>query len=253
MTFTQHSGRAFGIDFGGTGIKGAPVDLVKGAFAAERERIKTPEKSTPKNVAEVFVDLLSRFPASTDPVGVTVPGVVRHGVVHSAANIDQEWIGTDADELFTAATGREVHVVNDADAAGLAEVRYGAARNQRGLVIVTTLGTGIGTALIYDGMLVPNSELGHLEIDGHDAERRAANSAREREELSWAHWAKRLHKYYRTLEKLFSPDLFVVGGGISKQADEFLPLLDLSTPIVPATLRNDAGAVGAALYAAEQR
>ena len=252
MTSTQHRGRAFGIDFGGTGIKGAPVDLVKGAFAGERARIKTPEKSTPKNVAEVFVDLLARFPTSSDPIGVTVPGVVRHGVVHSAANIDEEWIGTDADALFTAATGREVHVVNDADAAGLAEVRYGAARGQRGLVIVTTLGTGIGTALIHDGMLVPNSELGHLEIDGHDAERRAANSAREREDLSWHHWAKRLETYYRTLEKLFSPDLFVVGGGVSKQADEFLPLLELSTPIVPATLRNYAGAVGAALYAAER-
>jgi len=252
MTSTQRSGGAFGIDFGGTGIKGAPVDLEKGAFAANRERIKTPEKSTPKNVAEVFVDLLGRFPKSGDPVGVTVPGVVRHGVVHSAANIDEQWIGTDADALFTKATGREVHVVNDADAAGLAEVRYGAARGQRGLVIVTTLGTGIGTALIHDGVLVPNSELGHLEIDGHDAERRAANSAREREELSWSEWAKRLHKYYRTLEKLFSPELFVVGGGISKQSDEFLPLVDIKTPIVPAKLRNDAGAVGAALYAAER-
>ena len=243
---------AFGIDFGGTGIKGAPVDLGKGDFAADRMRVKTPSKSTPKNVAEVFVELLAAFPDSTGPVGVTVPGVVRHGVVHSAANIDEEWIGTDADKLFTEATGREVHVVNDADAAGLAEVRYGAARDRRGLVIVTTLGTGIGSALVYDGVLVPNSELGHLEIDGHDAERRAANSAREREDLSWSHWAKRLQKYYRTLEQLFSPDLFVVGGGVSKQATQFLPLLDLETEIVPAQLRNDAGAVGAALYASER-
>ena len=243
---------AFGIDFGGTGIKGAPVDLVKGAFAASRMRVKTPSKSTPKNVAEVFVELLAGFPDSTGPVGVTVPGVVRHGVVHSAANIDEEWIGTDADKLFTEATGRAVHVVNDADAAGLAEVRYGAARDRRDLVIVTTLGTGIGTALVYDGVLVPNSELGHLEIDGHDAERRAANSARERDDLSWSHWAKRLQKYYRTLERLFSPELFVVGGGVSKQATEFLPLLDLDTEIVPAKLRNDAGAIGAALYASER-
>jgi polyphosphate glucokinase len=241
----------FGIDFGGTGIKGAPVDLDKGEFAQERERIKTPQPATPDAVAEVFTELLEHFPDSSGPVGVTVPGVVRHGVVHSAANIDKSWIGTDADKLFTKATGRDVHVVNDADAAGLAEVRYGAAKGHSGLVIVTTLGTGIGSALVYDGVLVPNSELGHLEIDGHDAESRAANSAREREELSMEHWAKRLRKYYQTLEMLFSPDLFVVGGGISKKSDEFLPLLELDTEIVPATLRNQAGVIGAALVASE--
>lgn len=241
----------FGIDFGGTGIKGAPVDLDAGDFAAERERIRTPEASTPENIAEIFVELLAKFPDCTGAVGVTVPGVVRHGVVLSAANIDKSWIGTDADRLFTAATGREVHVVNDADAAGLAEVRYGAARGRSGLVIVTTLGTGIGSAMVNDGMLVPNSELGHLEIDGHDAESRAANSARTREELSWEQWAERLTRYYRTLEMLFSPELFVVGGGVSKDSAEFLPLLDLDTEIVPATLRNRAGVVGAALYASE--
>ena len=241
----------FGIDFGGTGIKGAPVDLDAGEFAEERVRIRTPEKSTPENVAEVFTELLEHFPDCRGAVGVTVPGVVRHGVVHSAANIDKSWIGTDADSLFTKATGREVHVVNDADAAGLAEVRYGAARGRSGLVIVTTLGTGIGSAMVNDGILVPNSELGHLEIDGHDAESRAANSAREREDLSWEHWAKRLTKYYRTLEMLFSPELFVVGGGVSKESDRFLPLLDLDTEIVPATLLNKAGVVGAALYASE--
>jgi polyphosphate glucokinase len=241
----------FGIDFGGTGIKGAPVDLVLGDFAAERERFRTPEKSTPDNVARIFVDLLAKFPDCQGPVGVTVPGVVRHGVVHSAANIDKAWIGTDADALFTQATGRDVHVVNDADAAGLAEVRYGAAKGRRGLVIVTTLGTGIGSAMVHDGVLVPNSELGHLQIDGHDAESRAANSARTRENLSWEHWAKRLTTYYRTLETLFSPDLFVVGGGVSKESDAFLPLLDLETEIIPAQLRNKAGVVGAALYATE--
>jgi polyphosphate glucokinase len=182
---------------------------------------------------------------------VTVPGVVQHGVVRSAANIDQAWLGTDADALFTQATGRDVHVVNDADAAGLAEVRYGAAQGRKGLVIVTTLGTGIGSALVYDGVLVPNSELGHLEIDGHVAEKRAANSVREKDDLSWEAWAKRLTTYYRTLEKLFSPDLFVVGGGVSKKASNFLPLLGLDTEIVPATLRNKAGIVGAALYAVE--
>jgi polyphosphate glucokinase len=243
----------FGIDFGGTGIKGAPVDLDKGEFAAERERIRTPSPSTPEAVAEVFVELLGRFPRSVGPVGVTVPGVVRHGVVHSAANIDRAWIGTDADKLFTDATGRDVHVVNDADAAGLAEVRYGAARGQQGLVIVTTLGTGIGSALVHNGVLIPNSELGHLEIEGHDAESRAANSAREREDLSMRHWAKRLTTYYSTLEMLFSPDLFVVGGGISKQADEFLPLIEIETRIVPAALLNKAGVVGAALYATEEQ
>jgi polyphosphate glucokinase len=241
----------FGIDFGGTGIKGAPVDLAAGDFAAERERIRTPDPSTPDAVAAVFADLLGRFPGSAGPVGVTVPGVVHHGVVHSAANIDKEWIGADADALFTEATGRDVHVVNDADAAGLAEVRYGAAKGRDGLVIVTTLGTGIGSALIHDGVLVPNSELGHLEIDGHNAESRAANSAREREELSWSAWAERLTRYYRTLEDLFSPDLFVVGGGVSKESDAFLPLLRIETEIVPATLKNKAGVVGAALYAVE--
>lgn len=241
----------FGIDFGGTGIKGAPVDLDTGDFAQERERIKTPEHSSPEKIAEIFVELLEKFPDCHGAVGVTVPGVVRHGVVHSAANIDDSWVGTDADHVFTEATGREVHVVNDADAAGLAEVRYGAAKGRSGLVIVTTLGTGIGSALVHDGVLVPNSELGHLEIDGHDAESRAANSVRTREELSWKKWAERLTTYYRTLERLFSPELFVVGGGVSKESEEFLPLLDLDTEIVPAQLLNKAGVVGAALYASE--
>ncbi|MBC9732319.1 polyphosphate--glucose phosphotransferase [Nocardioides marmotae] len=249
MAATPAPQTPIGIDFGGTGIKGAPVDLEVGDFAAERVRVRTPHPSTPAVVAEVFRELLSAFPDLTGPVGVTVPGIVRHGVVGSAANIDPAWVGTDADALFTEATGREVHVVNDADAAGLAEVRYGAARGRGGLVIVTTLGTGIGSALVHDGRLVPNSELGHLELDGHVAEKHAANSAREREDLSMKEWAERLTAYYRHLERLFSPDLFVVGGGISKRADEFLPLLGLDTEIVPATLLNKAGVVGAALHA----
>ena len=243
---TEHP---LGIDFGGSGIKAAPVDLAAGELAAEREKIATPKPSTPDAVAEVFVQLRDRFPVSTAPVGVTVPGVVRHGVVHSAANIDRGWLGTDADALFTARLGREVHVVNDADAAGLAEATYGAARGRRGLVLVTTLGTGIGSALVYDGVLVPNSELGHLEIGGHNAESRAASSVKERENLSWAEWAERLQLYYTTLERLFSPDLFVVGGGISRKAEKFLPLLDLETEIVPAALQNEAGIIGAALAA----
>lgn len=244
-----NSDRPFGIDFGGTGIKGAPVDPRTGELVGDRVRIQTPEPSTPDAVAQVFIELLEQFPTASGPVGVTVPGVVRHGVVRSAANIDKSWIGTDADRLFSTATGRDVHVVNDADAAGLAEARYGAAKGRLGLVILTTLGTGIGSALVYDGVLVPNSELGHLEIDGHNAESRAANSARVDDDLSMERWAKRLTTYYRTLENLFSPDLFVVGGGISKRSDEFLPLIKIDTEIVPAQLRNGAGIVGAALYA----
>jgi polyphosphate glucokinase len=245
------SGHPFGIDFGGSGIKGAPVDLGPGDFVADRVRIDTPQPSTPAAVAEVFAALLAKFPASDAPVGVTVPAVVQHGVVRSAANIDASWVDTDADAIFTQATGRDVHVVNDADAAGLAEARYGAARGRPGLVIVTTLGTGIGSAIIHEGVLVPNSELGHLEVEGYDAETRAANSVRERDDLSWEAWAARLTTYYRAVETLFSPDLFVIGGGVSKQAAHFLPLIDVRTPLVPATLRNRAGIVGAALYAAE--
>ncbi len=240
----------FGVDFGGSGIKGAPVDLATGRFARDRVRIETPSNATPDRVAAVVEELLGLSHAEPGgAVGITVPGVVRHGVVHSAANIDKSWIGVDAEKLFAARLGRPVTVMNDADAAGLAEATYGAAAGQPGLVIVTTLGTGIGSALVHDGVLVPNSELGHLEIDGHDAESRAANGAREREDLSWKEWAARLTTYYRTLELLFSPDLFVVGGGVSKHAAKFLPLVDVETPMVPATLMNTAGIVGAALPA----
>lgn len=241
-----------GIDFGGSGIKAAPVDLATGEFAAERERIETPEESTPKAVAKVMAELLSRFDDATSPVGVTIPGVVRGGVVGSAANIDKGWIGTDADDLLTQKLGREVHCLNDADAAGLAEARYGVARGRTGLTIVTTLGTGIGSAFLHDGVLVPNTELGHLEIGGHDAESKAANSARKREDLSWEDWAERLTTYYQTVEKLFSPDLIVVGGGVSKHAAEFVHLIEIRTEIVSATLRNTAGIVGAACLAAER-
>ncbi|GAB3994511.1 polyphosphate--glucose phosphotransferase [Nocardioides marmoraquaticus] len=241
-----------GIDFGGSGIKAAPVDLATGEFAAERERIETPEESTPKAVAKVMAELLSRFDDATSPVGVTIPGVVRNGVVGSAANIDKGWIGTDADDLLTQKLGREVHCLNDADAAGLAEARYGVARGRTGLTIVTTLGTGIGSAFLHDGVLVPNTELGHLEIDGHDAESKAANSARKREDLSWEEWAERLTTYYQTVEKLFSPDLIVVGGGVSKHAAEFIHLIEIRTEIISATLRNTAGIVGAACLAAER-
>jgi polyphosphate glucokinase len=240
------SAHPIGIDFGGTGIKAAPVDLETGEFAAERQRIDTPKESTPEAVGDIMAELVARFPDSTGPVGVTVPGVVRRGVVLSAANIDKSWIGIDADKVLTARLERPVHVLNDADAAGYGELRFGAAKGRDGLVILTTLGTGIGSALLWDGVLVPNSELGHLEIEGHDAESRAASSAREAEDLSWKEWAQRLTTYYRTVERLFSPDLFVVGGGISKKADKFLPLIDIDTEIIAAKLKNTAGIVGAA-------
>ena len=242
----------FGIDFGGSGIKGAPVDLEAGDFAAERVRIKTPKPSTPEAVAGVFAELLASFDDSTGSVGVTVPGgrPARGGQL-GRQHRRQPGSAPTPTRCSPKATGRDVHVVNDADAAGLAEVRYGAAMGRGGLVIVTTLGTGIGSAIVYDGVLVPNSELGHLEIDGHDAEDRAASSVRELEGLSYPEWAQRLTVYYRTLEKLFSPDLFVVGGGVSKDADEFLHLIDIETEIVPAKLENRAGIVGAALWAAE--
>lgn len=245
MSSSQHP---LGIDVGGSGIKGAPVDLEKGAFATERLRLQTPKDSTPAAVAEVIDEIARKFSRQSGkhPIGVTVPAVVSNGIVRTAANIDDSWIGTDADGLFSEHLGREVHVLNDADAAGLAEAHYGAARGTRGLVLVTTLGTGIGTALISDGRLVANSELGHIEIDGVDAETVTANSVREGEDLSWQEWADRLQTYYSTLEDLLWPDLIVVGGGVSKKAEKFLPLLHLRAPIVAAQLKNDAGIIGAA-------
>lgn len=248
------SGVALGIDFGGSGIKGAAVDLASGSLAAERLRIPTPEPATPQSVAEVVADIAEHFRhvLSYDAIGVTVPAVVTQGLVRTAANIDPSWIGTDAGTLFSTRIGRPVYVVNDADAAGVAEARFGAARDSAGLVIVTTLGTGIGSALLFDGALIPNSELGHLQVDGHDAEARAASLARESEGLSWREWADRLQRYYGALEDLLWPTLIVVGGGVSKKADKFLPLLHLRAPIVAAQLRNEAGMVGAAVLAAEQ-
>jgi polyphosphate glucokinase len=245
------SAQPFGIDFGGSGIKGAPVDLATGEFAAERTRTPTPSGGKPIDVADVISDLVDKGAGDGAPIGITVPGVVVRGVVKSAANIDKSWIYTDAATMFKERLRRDVVVVNDADAAGLAEARYGAAAGRPGLVVLTTLGTGIGTALVYDGVLVPNSELGHIEIGGKDAETTTANSIREKHDLSWKEWAKRLTVYYRTLERLISPDLFVVGGGVSKHADKYLPLLEIDTPIVPAQLRNTAGIVGAAVLAAE--
>jgi len=238
-----------GIDFGGSGIKAAPVDLTVGDFATARERIETPQPSTPEAVAEVMAELVDRFPEATGPVGVTIPGVVRNGVVHSAANIDKGWIGTDADALLTKRLGRDVHVLNDADAAGVAEVAFGAGRDQHGLIMMLTFGTGIGSALFLDGVLIPNTELGHLELDGKDAEVRASDRAREVEEMSWEKWAGRVEAYLRHVEMLLSPRLFIIGGGVSKKSDRFFPLIDIRTPMVPATLLNNAGIIGAAVTA----
>lgn len=244
---------AFGVDIGGSGVKGAPVDLLTGELVADRVRIPTPQPSTPRAVAQVVAEVVAAFPdvPADLPIGITVPAVVKHGVTLSAANIDKKWVDCPAQDLMDTVIGRPTIVMNDGDAAGLAETYYGAARGETGLVIVTTLGTGIGSALIYDGVLVPNSELGHLEIDGFEAEKRAAASIRESEDLSWGRYAKRLQRYYGTLDFLFSPDLFVVGGGISRHADKFLPQLKLNCPIVVAQLRNQAGIVGAARFAFE--
>lgn len=214
-------------------------------------RIPTPKKSTPKAVAAVVQELTESFDLAPEvPVGLTFPAPIKHGVVPFIANLHKSWKGVNVPEIMGTAIGRTVIAVNDADAAGYAEATYGAAKGVEGLVIVVTLGTGIGSALIMNGTLVPNTELGHLEIDGHDAESRAADSAREREHLSWETWAGRLQRYFETVEMLFSPDLIVVGGGVSKKAHKFLPLLELQAPIVPAALRNQAGIVGAAALAA---
>lgn len=246
--------RGFGIDIGGSGIKGCPVDLDLGAFAGERLRTPTPSPSTPAAVAGVVGEIVRSFgdAAGTGPVGVTFPAVIQHGVARTAANVDKTWIGTDVEALLSEELGRPVSVVNDADAAGYAEARFGAAKGVNGTVFMATLGTGIGSALIVDGHLVPNTELGHLEVDGKDAETRAADSVREAEGLSWEQWAKRLGRYFAAVERLLWPDLIVIGGGVSKKADKFVPLLGLRAPVVAASLRNDGGIIGTALLATER-
>lgn len=245
-----------GIDIGGSGIKGAPVDLVKGEFAAERLRIDTPTASTPENIAKVVGEIVAEFAdqIGDGPIGVTIPAVVTHGVTRSAANIDKSWIDHPAEKTFEDALGRDVVLVNDADAAGVAEVQFGAAKGQDGVVLLTTLGTGIGSALILDGALVPNTEFGHLEIDGHDAESRASAKFKEDKGLSYKKWAeKHLQRYYEVVESLLWPDLIVVGGGVSRKADKFLPLLKLNARIVPAKLENQAGIIGAAWLASNRK
>ena len=245
---------AVGIDIGGTGIKGAVVDVKSGELVLERIKVATPEGGEPEAIVSTVVELIERFGEldKKTPVGVCFPAAVVNGITLSAANVSNRWIGLKAEKLFEKALGRDIHFINDADAAGVAEQRYGAARHVKGLAILTTLGTGIGTALIHRGHLVPNAELGHLEIEGVDWETRAAYSAKEREDLSWEAWAARLQTYYERLEVYLYPELFIVGGGVSKHADKFLHLLDLSTPIVPAVMRNNAGILGAAVLAADR-
>jgi polyphosphate glucokinase len=246
--------RAIGIDIGGTGIKGAVADVKEGKLVSERIRVETPEGGRPKDIAAAVASLIDDLGQSKSlEVGICFPAVVQHGVTKSAANISEQWIDLDADALFTKTLGRHVHVLNDADAAGVAEAKYGAAKKAKGLTILTTLGTGIGVALLYNGELIPNAELGHLEIDGIDAETIASFAAKERENLDWVQWAARLQRYYSEMERLFSPDLFIVGGGVSKQWEDFLPLLKLKTKIVAAETRNSAGILGAAALAYKNR
>ncbi|ATY10916.1 ROK family protein [Amycolatopsis sp. AA4] len=245
--------RGFGIDIGGSGIKGALVDLEQGQLIGDRHRIETPQPSTPDAVADVVAEIV-RAAEWDGPVGVTLPAVVKKGTAHTAANIDHKWIGTDAEALFAKRLGKsvgEVTMLNDADAAGLAEIRFGDAAARTGVTALLTFGTGIGSALFHDGKLVPNTEFGHLEVDGHDAEKRAAASVKDNEGLSYPQWAKRVHRYLSVLENLIWPDLFIVGGGVSKKAEKWVPLLDIRTPVVVASLQNNAGIVGAAAAAAE--
>jgi len=245
--------RAVGVDIGGTGIKAGIVDLDQGTLVSDRMKVATPAGAEPADVLKAVREVLDQLGIADDaiPLGVAFPAIVKNGRTLSAANVSHKWIGFEAEKFFEDGLGRDIHFANDADVAGVAELRYGAAKDKPGLTILTTLGTGIGSALLYNGVLVPNSELGHVQRAKHgkDAEAYAAYSAMERESLSWKDWAARLQWYYEYIEFLFSPDLLIVGGGVSKHADEFLPLLKLKTPIVPAVHRNNAGIIGAAALA----
>lgn len=240
----------FGVDIGGSGIKGARVDLATGELASQRWKIPTPRSYDIDEVVQTVLDVVAQGEWE-GPFGCTFPGIVKHGVLHSAANLGAHWVGVDFAGLLAERSGQKVAVLNDADAAGLAEMDFGSGRGRDGVVIVTTLGTGIGTAMFLDGKLVPNTELGHLEIDGEDAEVRASAAAKEREGLTYKEWAPRLQRYFETLDFLFSPDLMIVGGGISRKHAKFLPLIDVRAELVPATLENQAGISGAAMEAAQ--
>jgi polyphosphate glucokinase len=240
-----------GIDIGGSGIKGAPVDVDSGNLLAPRFRLPTPDPAKPRPVAETLGEVARHF-AWSGSIGCGFPAVVQSGVVRSAANIHEKWIGVDARALFSETCGCMATVINDADAAGLAEMTFGAGQGRKGVVLVITIGTGLGSALFIDGHLLPNTELGHIEIDGEDAEKGASDAARQREGLSWKRWGKRFNKYLDTLEYLFSPDLIILGGGISKDHDKFMPFLNLRAEVQPAKLLNEAGIIGAALAAYTQ-
>jgi polyphosphate glucokinase len=238
-----------GIDIGGTGVKAAPVDTVTGQLLADRQKLETPHPATPDAVIGVATELVKSF-GWTGKAGITFPGVVIGGTIRTAANLDPSWIGLDGAQAFGQATGLDVTVLNDADAAGIAEMRFGAGKGQVGTVLMLTLGTGIGSALFIDGILVPNTEFGHIEIRGKDAEKRASEHAREIGDLSWGKWAGRVDEYLAHMEALLSPSMMIIGGGISKKSDKFLPLLTgLQAAVVPAAMLNDAGIVGAALAA----
>lgn len=238
-----------GIDIGGSGIKGAPVDVAAGVLQTERLRLLTPQPATPQAVAQTVRELVDHF-SWQGPIGCTFPAIVHNGATLSAANVDKSWVGAPAQQILSDAVGQPLLLLNDADAAGLAEAAFGAARGVAGVVIMLTLGTGIGSALVVDGKLVPNTELGHLQFKGGIAEKYCSAKAREDQGLKWKEYALRLNEYLNHLELLFSPDLIIIGGGISRKHEKFLPELNLRTPVVPAALRNDAGIVGAALAAA---
>lgn len=240
-----------GIDIGGSGIKGAPVNTQSGMLTVDRFRLKTPKGAEPNEVAQVVTEIIHHF-EWTGKVGIGFPAPIKHGLVKMAANISPAWVGLNADDFLSAATGCPVSVGNDADVAGLAEMAFGAGRNQPGTVILVTLGTGIGTAIFSDGKLLPNSEFGHLQIGGQDAETGASDAARQREELSWKKYARRLNLYLLEMQKLFWPDLFIIGGGISKEHEKFIPFLTVEAPVVPASFLNEAGIVGAALMAKKE-
>jgi polyphosphate glucokinase len=242
--------QGFGVDIGGSGIKGCPVDLETGELIGERLRIDTPQPSTPEAVFDVVRRVVGEFDW-TGPIGVTFPGVMKHGVAYTAANVDKGWIGTDVDAGLEAVIPGAVHTLNDADAAGLAEMRYGAGRGRDGVVLMLTFGTGIGSALFVNGTLVTNTEFGHIQVDGEDGERRASAAAKDRHELSYPEWAERVDRYLDVLEGSLWPDLIIVGGGVSKKAHKWVPLLSTRTPMVPAELLNNAGIAGAALAAHE--
>lgn len=245
--------QAIGVDIGGTGIKAGIVNLAHGTLDSDRVRVNTPAGARPADVLDTVRGVLETLGVadSTLPLGVAFPAIVKRGKTLSAANIANDWVDFEAEKFFEDGLGRQITFVNDADAAGVAESRHGAARDAMGLTIMTTLGTGIGSAFLYDGVLVPNTELGHLNREGESIERWTAYSAMERENLSWEAWSERLQEFYSHVEFLFSPDLFVVGGGVSKHPEKFLPLLELKTPIVAAVHRNASGIIGAASLAAD--